>query len=71
MNGSIFGDLSQPIIYSFVIDKLTGCKVFSEAETMQFKNINKSVLNSITFCLEDDNNGEVDFNRETLTFTLQ
>ena len=35
------------------------------------KKINKSVLNSITFYLEDDNNEEVNFNQETLTFTLQ
>ena len=32
---------------------------------------NKSVLNTITFYLEDDNNKEVDFNQETLTLTLQ
>ena len=72
VNGSIVGDLRQPIIYSFVIDKLTGCKkFFSEPETIQYKKMNKSVLNTITFYLEDDNNEEVDFNQETLTFTLQ
>ena len=71
MTGSIVGDLSQPIIYSFVMDKLTGRKVFSEAETILFKKLNKSLLNTITFCLEYDNNEEVDFNQETLTFTLQ
>ena len=32
---------------------------------------NKSVLNTITFHLEDDINEEVDFNGETLIFTLQ
>ena len=32
---------------------------------------NKSVLNTITFYLEDDNNNEIDFNGETLTFKLQ
>ena len=35
------------------------------------KKINKSVLNTVTFYLEDNNNAEVDFNQETLTFTLQ
>ena len=35
------------------------------------KKQNKSVLNTKTFYLEDDNNEEVDFNGETLTFTLQ
>ena len=38
---------------------------------IHYKKINKSVLNTITFYLEDDNNEEVNFNQETLTFTLQ
>ena len=33
--------------------------------------ITKSVLNTITFYLEDDNNDEINFNGEMLTFTLQ
>ena len=33
--------------------------------------MNKSVLNTISFCLEDDNNEEINFNQETLTFILQ
>ena len=33
--------------------------------------MNKSILNTITFYIEDDNNKEVTFNQETLTFTLQ
>ena len=33
--------------------------------------MNKSVLNTITFYLEDINNQEVNLNSETLTFTLQ
>ena len=33
--------------------------------------MNKSILKTITFYLEDDNTEEVDFNGETLTFTLQ
>ena len=32
---------------------------------------NKSVLNTTSFYLEDDNHEEVNFNGETLTFTLQ
>ena len=61
----------QPILYSFVLDKPSGYKVFSEPETIHYKKINKFVLNTITFYLEDDNNEQVDFNGETLTFTLQ
>ena len=71
INGSIVDGFKQPILYSFVLDKLPGYKVFSEPETIHYKKINKSVLNTITFYLEDDNNEEVDFNGETLTFTLQ
>ena len=71
INGSIVDGFKQPILYSFVLDKLPGYKVFSEPETIHYKKINKSVLNTITFYLEDDNNEEVNFNGETLTFTLQ
>ena len=70
IDGSIQDGVRQPILFSFVLDKPAGYKVFSEPETIHYKKINKSVLN-ITFYLEDDNNEEVDFNGETLTFTLQ
>ena len=33
--------------------------------------MNKSILNTISFYLEDDKKEQVDFNQETLTFTLQ
>ena len=71
IDGSIQDGVRQPILYSFVIDKKPGYKIFSEPETIHYKKINKSVLNTITFYLEDDNNDVVDFNGETMTFTLQ
>ena len=71
IGGSIQDGLRQPILYSFVLDKPAGYKIFSEPETIHYKKINKSVLNTITFYLEDDNNKEVNFNGETLTFTIQ
>ena len=74
INGSVVNGLRQPMLYSFVsfvIDKLPGYKVFSEAETIHYKKLNKFVLETITIYLEDDNNEEVNFNEETLTFTLQ
>ena len=71
IDGSIQDGVRQPILFSFVLDKPAGYKVFSEPETIHYKKINKSVLNTITFYLEDDNSEEVDFNGETLTFTLQ
>ena len=71
INGSIQNGLRQPILYSFILNKPSGYKFFCEPETIHYKKINKSVLNTITFHLEDDNNKEVNFNGEKLTFTLQ
>ena len=72
IDGSIQGGVRQPFLFSFVLDKPDGYKVFCETETTHSKKINKSVLNTATFYLEEDNNNEVvDFNGETLTFTLQ
>ena len=71
INGSVVNGFSQPILYIFVLDKLPGYKIFSEPETILYTKINKSVLNNIRFYLEVDNNEEVNFNRETLTITLE
>ena len=71
IDGSVVNGLKQPIIYSFILDKPSGYKVFCQPETIHYKKINKSVLNTIMFYLEDDNNEIVNFNGETLTFTLQ
>ena len=71
IDGSVVNGVRQPILYSFALDKPSGYKVFSEPETIHFKKIYKSVLNTIMFYLEDDSDKENDFNQETLTFTLQ
>ena len=71
IDGSIQNGLRQPIHFSFVLDKPARYKVFWEHETIHYKKMNKSVLNTITFYLEDNNNEEFDFFQETLTFTLQ
>ena len=71
IDGSIQDGIRQPILFSFVLDKPSGYKIFCLPETIHYKKINKSILNTVTFYLEDDNNKEVDFNGETLTFTLQ
>ena len=65
IDGSVVNGIRHPILFSFVLDKKPGYKVFSEPETIHYKKINKSVLNTITFYLEDDNNKVVDFNGET------
>ena len=71
IDGSIQDGVRQPILFGFVLDKPAGYKVFCEPETIHYKKINKSVLNTVTFYLEDENNEVVNFNGETLTFTLQ
>ena len=70
-NGSVLNGVRQPILLSFVLDKLSGYKKFCESATIHYKKMNKSVLNTITFYLEGDTNKEVNFNKETLSFTLQ
>ena len=71
IDGSVVNGIRQPILFSFVLDKPSGYKVFCEPETVHYKKKNKSVLNTITFYLEDNNDEEVNCNGETLTFTLQ
>ena len=71
IDGSVVNGDRQPILYSFVLDKPSDYKIVCEPGTIHYKKINKSVLNTITFYLEDDNNEVVNFNGETLTFTLQ
>ena len=71
IDGSIFDGLRQPILFKLILEKPAGHKVFCEPETIHFRKIIKSVLNTITFHLEYDNHEEGNFNGETLTFTLQ
>ena len=71
IDGSIQDGVRQSILFSFVLDKPSGYKVFCEPETIHYEKTNKSVLNTITFYLEDDDHKEVIFNGETSTFTLQ
>ena len=71
IDGSIQNGVRRPILFSLVLDKLSGYNVFCETETVLYKKINKSVSKTATFYLEDNNNNVVEFNGETLTFTLQ
>ena len=61
IDSSVVNGSRQPILYSFVLDKKPGYKVFSEPERKHYKKVNRSVLNTITCYLEDDNNEEVNF----------
>ena len=71
IDGSIQDGLRQPILFSFVLDKPSGYKIFCSPETIHYKKVNKTVLDNIMFYLENDNNEEVNFNNETISFTLQ
>ena len=71
IDGSVVNGLRQPILFSFPLDKPAGYKAFCESETIHYKKMNKSALNTITFYLEHNYNEEVNFNQETLTFTLR
>ena len=71
IDGSIQDGVRQPVLFGFVLDKPIGFKVFCEPETIHYKKINKSVLNTMTCYLKDDSDEVVDFNGETLTFTVQ
>ena len=37
IDGSVVNGLKQPILYSFILDKKPGYKVFSEPETVHYK----------------------------------
>ena len=63
---------TQPIHFSFLLDKPPGYKLVCEPETKYIpKKNNNFFLNKITFYSQDDNFGEVILIGETLTFTLQ
>ena len=49
IDGSVQDGVRQPIPFSFVLDKPSGYKVFCQPETIHYKKINKSVLNTIIF----------------------
>ena len=71
IDGSVVDGLRPPILFSFVLDKPSGFKVFCEPDTRHYEKIKNSVLDTITFYLEDNNSKEFDFNGETLILTLQ
>ena len=70
-DGSVLNGIKQPILYSFVLSKPLGCKIFRESETIHYEKINKSVLKTIAFYLEDDNHKEVNIIVGILTFTSE
>ena len=70
LDDSFVNGLCQPILVVFLSTRPPGYKIFSEPETKQFQKITKAVRDNITFYLEKDDRKEVNFNEETLRFTL-
>ena len=70
IKGSVVKRVRDPIFLDFVLNKPAGYKFFCEPELLHYDRTNKFVLNTITFCLKNDNHKEVIFNQETFTFTL-
>ena len=50
INGSVVNGIREPILFSFVINKASGFKIFCEPETIHYRKVNESVLNIISFC---------------------
>ena len=48
-DGSVVNGIRQQLMFSFILNKPAGYKVFYEPETIHYKKENKSVLYNITF----------------------
>ena len=71
VDGSIVNGIREQILFSFNLSAPPGYKIKKEPTTVLYKKINKARLDEIKFYLEDSNYNPVDFNSETLTFTIQ
>ena len=71
VDGSIVNGIREQILFSFNLSDPPGYKIIKEPNIILYKKINKTRLDSIQFFLEDNNHNPVDFNSETLTFTIQ
>ena len=71
VDGSIVNGIREQILFSFNLSAPPGYKIIKEPNIILYKKINKTRLDSIQFFLEDNNHNPVDFNKETLTFTIQ
>ena len=71
VDGSIVNGIREQFLFSFNLSAPPGYKIIKEHNIISYKKINKTRLDSIQFFLEDNNHNPVDFNGETLTFTIQ
>ena len=71
VDGSIVNGIQVQIIFSFNLSAPPGYKTIKGPTTVLYKKINKTRLDTDQFFLEDSSHDRVDFNGETLTFTVQ
>ena len=72
INGSIVNGVQEPILYNFALDQPPGYKIYKKPIAKFFlKEISKSFLSHVTFCLEDYDHKPVDFKSETVSVTCQ
>ena len=71
VDGSIVNGIREQIFFSFNLSAPPGYKIIKEPTTVLYKSIDKTRLDTIQFFPEDSNHDSVDFNGETLTFTIQ
>ena len=70
IDDSVVNGIREPILFSFILSKPVGYKIICEPETKHYKKTNKSVPNTISFYLEDDNNKEVNFYSKNKDFYI-
>ena len=71
VDSSIVNGIREQILFSFNLSAPPGYKIIKEPNIILYRKLNKTMLDSIQFFLEDSNHNPVDFNEETLTFTIQ
>ena len=68
---SIVISIREQILFSFNSSASLRYKIIKERNIVVYKKVNKTRLDKIQFFLEDSNNNPLDFNNDTLTFTIQ
>ena len=71
VDGTIVNGTREQILFSFNFIAPPGYKIIKELNIFLYKKINKTRLDSFQFFLGDSSHNPVDFNSETLTFTIQ
>ena len=72
IHGSTINGRPSNILFSFLIDQSPGYLIFKEPNPISYKKVEKrETISSIRFSFEDDDGKSVNFNGETITFSLE